>query len=122
MSELQPKDNQLVIVDDEGNENLCEILFTFESERFNKKYVVFYPVDSLEDENETLELSAAAYIEHEDGTGELLQIEEDAEWEEVEQAIADFDQHYSCECEDGDCDCEDGECDEHECHCGHHHE
>lgn len=121
MSELQPKENQLIIVDDEGNENLCEILFTFESERFNKKYVVFYAVaDNNDDDDEMLELSAAEYVEQEDGMGELLAIEDDQEWEEVEQAIADFEKHYSGDCEDceGDCDddCEEG------CCCHHHEE
>ena len=40
MSNQNPIDGQLTIIDAEGNEKLCQILFTLDSEEFNKKYVV----------------------------------------------------------------------------------
>ncbi len=96
MSKLEPKDNQLVVVDGEGNEILCEILFTFQSEKSGKNFVVFYRVEDLGSEDDTLELSAAIYQEGEEGdTGELIEIEDDDDWNEVEDAINDFDEHYS---------------------------
>ena len=113
------KENQLTFIDEQGNEVLCEILFTFNSEEFNKNYVLFYPVGS-EDEDGNIEVMAASYTENEDGTcGELHDIESDEEWALIEDVLADFAED-DCDCED--CDCE--ECDEEEehCCCCHHHD
>ena len=33
---MENKENQLTIIDENGNEILCEVLFTFNSEEFNK--------------------------------------------------------------------------------------
>ena len=33
-------DNKLTYIDENGNEVLCEVLFTFESEETNKNYMV----------------------------------------------------------------------------------
>ena len=105
---MENKENQLTFIDEQGNEVLCEILFTFNSEEFNKNYVLFYPVGS-EDEDGNIEVMAASYVEAEDGTcGELQDITTDAEWELIEEMLESF-----SECDD--CDCE--ECDEEEEHC-----
>ena len=85
MSEL--KENQLTVIDENGNETLCQILFTFESETTGKKFVVFYPLANLEDDDDQIELSAAMYTEGADGNGELHEITEESDWEEVENAI-----------------------------------
>ena len=63
---MEMKDTQFVFTDDQGNETLCEILFTFNSEEFNKNYVLFYPVGS-EHEDGSVDVMAASYIENEDG-------------------------------------------------------
>lgn len=95
MSKLEPKENQLVVVDGDGNEILCEILFTFQSERTGKNFVIFYRVEDLSTDDEGLDLSAAIYVENEnDSTGELIEIEDDEDWNEVEDAINDFEQRY----------------------------
>lgn len=95
MSKLEPKENQLVVVDGDGNEILCEILFTFQSERTGKNFVIFYRVEDLSTDDEGLDLSAAIYVEAEnDSTGELIEIEDDEDWNEVEDAINDFEQRY----------------------------
>ena len=71
---MENKENQLTIIDENGNEILCEVLFTFNSEEFNKNYVVFYPVGS-EEEDGTISVMAASYVELEDGTcGELSEV------------------------------------------------
>ena len=80
MSELKPLDQQLTIIDEEGNEVLCQILFTFESEEFKKNYVLFYPLDDSDDE-ENVTVMAASYVEGENGIGELQEIETDEEWD-----------------------------------------
>lgn len=123
MSEFKPLDQQLTIIDEEGNEVLCQILFTFTSEEFNKNYVLFYPLDGEEDDD-NVTVMAASYTEGENGVGELSEIETDEEWDLIEDALGQFEEQFSDEC-DGDCDCEVCEGDEDECGCGchcHHHE
>jgi len=112
---MENNENRLTFIDEQGNEVLCEILFTFNSEEFNKNYVLFYPVGS-EDENGNIEVMAASYIETEDGTcGELQEITTDAEWELIEEMLQSFSEE--------DCDCEEcDEDDEHCCCCHHEHE
>lgn len=65
MSNQNPIDGQLTIIDAEGNEKLCQILFTLDSEEFNKKYVVFYEISTLGDSDDDSEipLMAASYVE-----------------------------------------------------------
>lgn len=77
------------VVDENGNETLCEIIFTFHSDEYNKDYVI-YTMPGTEDED-GIEVSAAAYEETADGEGLLSAIETDAEWELVEEMLAAFD-------------------------------
>ena len=37
------EENQITIVDEKGNEHLCEIIFTFDAEKFGKKPTGFSP-------------------------------------------------------------------------------
>ena len=68
-------ENQLTVIDENGNELLCEILFTFDSDDYNKSYVVYYPVGA----------------EHEDADGNVdLLVETDAEWDMIEEVINTF--------------------------------
>ena len=107
-------EKQLIFIDEKGNEVLCNILFTFDSEEFKKSYVLFSPVDS-EDESGQIEVAAAAYVPGEDGAvGELFAIETDEEWELVEDMLSHFDEEFGDECECDECHCE--ECDD-ECEC-----
>ena len=48
-NKVNPIEGQLTIIDAEGTERLCQILFTLESEEFGKKYVVFYEISELSD-------------------------------------------------------------------------
>ena len=101
-------DGQLTIIDADGNERLCQILFTLESEDFGKKYVVFYEISTLSEaeDDENVELMAASFTEGEDGQGELHEIETEEEWAFIESAVADFDSQCSGECEGCTEDCE----------------
>lgn len=82
------EDRNFTIIDEHGNEFLCEIIFTFHSDEFEKDYVV-YSIPAKADEDE-MEVSAACYVEHENGEGDLLPIESEQEWELVEQLLAEF--------------------------------
>lgn len=90
MKEL--KDDQFVLEDEEGNETVFNILFTFDSEETNKSYVVFYNEEAdLDDED--LELFAKSYIEDDEGnSGELFDIEDDAEWDMIEEMLKAFEE------------------------------
>lgn len=136
MAEL--KENQLVFVDENQNEVLCDILFTYESEEFGKSYVFFSPVSS-EDEDGNREVAVASFKQTEEGMGELEPVETDEEWDLLEEVLASYIDDSECECgccgDDCECECgDDCECEcgeececeeEHEegCHCccGHHH-
>ena len=39
----------ITVVDENGNEQLFEVLFTFDSEDFGKSYVLYFPVGAEED-------------------------------------------------------------------------
>jgi uncharacterized protein YrzB (UPF0473 family) len=124
-------ERQLTFIDEDGNEILCEILFTFESKEFNKHYVLFYPVAGEEDD---IEVMAASYVPGESGEGELNAIGTDEEWDMIEKVLEQFEEDQEdgeedseeeeCECcEDEECECcEDEECTDEECECEHDHE
>lgn len=136
----QLKENQLVFVDENQNEVLCDILFTYESEEFGKSYVFFTPVGS-EDEEGRREVAVASFVQTEDGAGELEPVTTDEEWDMLEEVLESYIEETEegcgcgcgcedgeCHCEDGECNCEDGECDcekddeEECCCCCHHHD
>ncbi|MCU9592926.1 DUF1292 domain-containing protein [Caldibacillus thermolactis] len=81
--------NQITIIDEDGNEELCEILFTFESEEFGKSYVLYYPVSAEEDEDGEIEIHASSFKPGKD-QGELMPIETDEEWDMIEEMLATF--------------------------------
>ncbi|MFF5995566.1 DUF1292 domain-containing protein [Lysinibacillus sp. KU-BSD001] len=84
----QPEERYLTVVDENGEEQLCEILDTVYSERFDKNYVLYSLVGS-EDEDGFVEIHAYAFVPSENGEdGELLPIETDEEWEFVEDFLA----------------------------------
>lgn len=73
--------NSLFVKDETGKEVEMEILFTFDDENRNKKYVVFInPADDSE------EVFASCY----DDEGNLLPIETDEEWAMVEEVLGAF--------------------------------
>ncbi|MBA4538532.1 DUF1292 domain-containing protein [Bacillus aquiflavi] len=85
-------ENQITVIDEEGNEQLYEILFTFDSEEYNKSYVLYYPVGAEEDENEEIEIHASSYVsgDEDDAQGDLKPIETDEEWDMIEEMLETF--------------------------------
>ena len=70
----------ITLVDDNGDEQLFEVLFTFKSEEYGKSYIILYPAGSGEDE----EVEMLAYI------FDPEPIEDDAEWAMVEEHLNQF--------------------------------
>ncbi|CAG9607997.1 DUF1292 domain-containing protein [Pseudoneobacillus rhizosphaerae] len=89
---MENGEKNITVIDENGNETLCEILLTFDSEQFGKSYVLYTPVGS-DDENEDEELEIHAYSynpgEGEDG-GELMPIETEEEWDMIEEMVNTF--------------------------------
>ncbi len=73
--------NKLFITTDAGEEKEMTILFTFDSEQYGKSYVLFF--DPEEDETEVF---CMAYDEN----GNLFAVEDDAEWDMIEEMLEGF--------------------------------
>ena len=76
------KDNQIIIEDDDGQEHLMEILFTYEHEERNKKYVFFF------DPNNEEEVLVMSYNDE----GELFPVEDEDEYEEIDEVFNAFEE------------------------------
>lgn len=84
-------ENNITVVDEQGNEQLCEVLFTFDSEEFGKSYVLYYPIGAEDDDEDDIEIHASAFIPNEEGEdGELMPIETDEEWDMIEEMLNTF--------------------------------
>lgn len=88
---MENGENYITVVDEEGNEELFEVLFTFDSEEFNKSYVLYYPAGADDDETEEIEIHASSYIPDEDGEdGNMQPIETEEEWAMIEEMLNTF--------------------------------
>ena len=72
------------VVNDEGKEVECEVLFTFESDETKKNYI-FYTDNTLDEEGNT-KVYASIYNPDED-ENKLLPIETDKEWKIIETIL-----------------------------------
>lgn len=72
------------IVNDEGKEVECEVLFTFESDETGKNYIVY--TDNTIDEEGNTKVFASIYNPDQDAN-RLLPIETDKEWKIIETIL-----------------------------------
>ncbi len=73
-------EKQITIMDEDGNQHVMEILFTYEHPERGKKYVFLY------EKNNPEEIIAMEYNDN----GELFEIESEEEYEEVEEVFNAF--------------------------------
>lgn len=85
------KENQITLINEDGSEELANILFTHENK--GTSYVVFEFVSDGT-------VSAAKYIEGEDGAGEIEPIETDLEWEMLDDVLDSYYDELEAEEED----------------------
>ncbi|NSL50197.1 DUF1292 domain-containing protein [Calidifontibacillus erzurumensis] len=82
---------RIIIPDENGEEHLFDVLFTFDVEETGRSYIVLEPVGASEDEEE-VEVFAFRYEDH--GSDEddlsLFPIETDEEWDMVEEMLNTF--------------------------------
>lgn len=79
---------RIIIPDDNGEEHLFEVLFTFDVDDTDQSYIAVVPVEQAEDEE--VEVYAFRYEEKENDEDDLslFPIESDEEWEIVEEMLA----------------------------------
>ena len=72
------------VINDEGKEIECEVLFTFESDETKKNYIVY--TDNTIDEEGNTKVYASIYNPDQDET-KLLPIETEKEWKIIETIL-----------------------------------
>lgn len=75
-------ENRLTLILD-GEEVMCDILFTHYSEQYENNYVVFQFSDRDE-------ISAAVFIETENGEGRFEDVQTDEEWAMLDELLENY--------------------------------
>lgn len=76
--------NSFKVINDQGQEILCDVLFTFDSEETNKSYIVY--TDNSKDEEGNVQVFASIYDPKEQNP-KLEPIETDQEWKIIETIL-----------------------------------
>lgn len=76
--------NTFVVLDEEGKEVTCEVLFTFDSDETHKSYIVY--TDNTTDADGNIKVYASIFEPKAENT-ELIPIESDREWKIVETIL-----------------------------------
>ena len=76
--------NTFTVMDENGKEVTCEVLFTFDSEETKKNYIVY--TDNTTDEDGNVRVYASTFDPNNENT-ELKPIETDREWKIVETIL-----------------------------------
>lgn len=77
--------NSFKIVNDKGEEVICDVLFTFDSEETNKSYIVY--TDNSKDESGNVQVYASTYDPN-DENSKLEPIESNQEWKIIETILS----------------------------------
>lgn len=81
--------NTFTVIDNEGNEKECFVLFTFDNDVTEKSYVVY--TDNTFDDNGRIQVYASTYIPNEKGNiTDLFPVETAEEWELIEGTLKDI--------------------------------
>ncbi|MGI6325277.1 MAG: DUF1292 domain-containing protein [Bacilli bacterium] len=78
------KENQFTIIDDEGREIICDVLFTFDSDETKKSYIVY--TDNSKDENGNTKVYASIYNPN-NPHSRLEEITTEKEWKIIENIL-----------------------------------
>ena len=91
VQDINGDDRQITLIDDQGNEEIYEILFTFHSDDYDKSYILLYPAAADdEDEIEVLAFSYDADSAGDVTSSDLHEIEADDEWDMVQVVLNTF--------------------------------
>lgn len=78
---MERENMTFTVINDEGKEVECEVLFTFESEETKKNYIVY--TDNTLDQEGNTKVFASIYDPNSDES-KLLPIETEKEWKTIE--------------------------------------
>jgi uncharacterized protein YrzB (UPF0473 family) len=73
------------VVDDNGKDVVCDILFTFDSDETNKSYIVY--TDNSKDDNGIVQVFASIFDPNDPNT-KLEEITSDKEWKIIESILS----------------------------------
>lgn len=82
---MELDEKTLILIDENGNEQKMEILFTFEDDSFGHKYVLY--TDPTDD-------SGQVFVSSYTDEGELHDITDEKEWDMVEEVFNSFMAQY----------------------------
>ena len=77
--------NAFTIINEEGKEIECNVLFTFDSDETKKSYIVY--TDNTKDNEGNIKVYASTYDPNNTKEMELLPIETDKEWKVIETIL-----------------------------------
>ena len=78
-------ENTFTVINDEGREITCNVLFTFDSDETKKSYIVY--TDNTKDEKGNIKVYASIYDPKSVDSMELLPIESEKEWKVIETIL-----------------------------------
>lgn len=87
------------VIDDNGKEIECEVLFTFESDETGKNYIVY--TDNTTDEQGNTKVYASIYTPNEENLN-LTAIETEKEWKIIETILNELQEEVKSNMEDGE--------------------
>ncbi len=86
LDKFEEEPQLFTITDEDGADQVCEVIHTFSSEQFGKSYVLY--VLATDEPIEERDIFAFQYVSGNDGTiDELIPIETDEEWAFVEDVL-----------------------------------
>ena len=77
--------NTFTVINEEGKEVVCNVLFTFDSDETKKSYIVY--TDNTKDKQGNIQVYASIYDPEQEDNMELLPIETDKEWKVIETIL-----------------------------------
>ena len=77
--------NTFTVINDEGKEIICNVLFTFDSDETKKSYIVY--TDNTKDNEGNIKVYASIYDPKSMDNMELLPIETEKEWKVIETIL-----------------------------------
>ena len=76
--------NKIKVYDEQGNELVCDILFTFDNEETKKSYIVY--TDNSKDKNGKIQVYASTY-DPADSSMKLGEIKTEKEWKVIDTIL-----------------------------------
>lgn len=82
---MERETEKLIVTDENGKDIECRVILTFDSDQFQKSYVV-YQIEG----DESGEYYAASFNPEDGDEGKLFQVEKEEEWDLIEEVLESF--------------------------------